>query len=156
MLSACAHFSAVMFTGHLWDNHLGAFVPAQPGHPGTPLQGERSAEENDDGHGAPSPLLQHLRHPKSQPTVGTAFSLSHLCERDVVKKEKKRKGSDYAISVWSCELGGWFICIQYLLYFKLNCTLVLLLFFSLHVVKYIIFPLISQPQVENGSIKSSG
>lgn len=74
-----AHWYRYRFTGHFWDHHIGAFVPAQPGHPGASLQEQRSSQENHDSHRAPSPLLQHLCHPPSQPTVGTTHLYFYVC-----------------------------------------------------------------------------
>lgn len=68
----------VLLTGHFWDHHVRTFVPAQSGHPGSSFQEQWSTEEDDDGHRAPSPLLQHFCHPPSQQTVGTALFLLRL------------------------------------------------------------------------------
>lgn len=77
------------FTGHLWDHHVRAFILAQLGHPGAPLQGERGSEENDDGHGAPPPLLQHLRHSQCQPKVIPARGLFSVYDPSSVPRWNK-------------------------------------------------------------------
>lgn len=67
-------------TGHFRNHHVRAFVPAQPGDSGAPLQEQRDSEENHDHHRASSSLLQHRRHPPSQPKVQTTLVLFVMAE----------------------------------------------------------------------------
>lgn len=68
-------WSLLCLTGHFWNHHVGAFLPAQPGHPGAALQEQRGSEENHDHHGASSSLLQHRCHPPNQPEVQNTLVL---------------------------------------------------------------------------------